>query len=404
MSRIYGFYSFFGDYTVILSDPDLIKQISIKDFEYFVNRDRVDPNKIDKYLGKSLLMLRDQKWKEMRSNLTPVFTSAKMRSMFGLLQDCADEFVEFYQAKASKSLGRITVDTHEVFTRVTADGIATTALGMEGDCVKNENSEIFKIAEAIEADFSNPTTQNFLNLFPSLFKLLGLQLFRKEIHDFFKLNILGEIRRRREHNVHRPDVIQLLIQAQDGNLKTDDRERSFLDTKIQKITHWSEDDLIAQALVFFLGGFETTAVLMQACFWELAVNLEVQQTLVAEIDDVLEALGGKPISYEKLNEMKYLDMVISETLRKWPSFRLTSRLCSKDYVVNLKNGKTATIKKGYEMFLPFGNIQNDPKYFEDPDKFDPERFNDTNKGSIKTGTYMPFGLVSDTDFHSFQTF
>lgn len=379
---------------MIISDPALIKQITIKDFDFFVNRDRVDPGKVDKYLGKSILMLRDQKWKEMRNNLTPVFTSAKMKQMFKLLQDSAQDFVSFHESKALKVQGRVIIDTKDSFARVTADGIATTALGFQGDCVRNEKSEIFEIAAAIEEDFSNPITAILFNLIPSLCEFFGLQLLRKKIHKFFETNVVGEIRRRREMKIERTDVIQLLMQAQDGKLKENDGDdENSRSPKTQKISQWTDDDLVAQALVFFLGGFETTTILMQACFWELARNLHVQQTLIDEIDDMLESLNGKEISYEQLNQMKYLEMIINETLRKWPPFRLTSRLCSKDYVLKTDNGRKINIRKGKEILIPFASIQNDPKYFKDPEAFNPERFSDENKRNIESGTFMPFGMV-----------
>lgn len=331
----------------------------------------------------------------MRSNLSPVYTSAKMKQMFELLRESAVDFVNYLVEKSENVKGRVIVDTHDTFARVTADGIATTALGFQGDCVRNEESEIFQIAKAIEEDFSNPRTLILLNSIPKLCELLGLQMFRKKIHEFFETNVLGEIRRRRDQKIQRPDVIHLLMQAQDGKLlATDDQRANYSGNKVQKILQWTDEDLIAQALVFFLGGFETTATLMQACFWELSQNLHVQEKLLSEIDGMLESTSAKEVSYDQLNQMKYLEMVINETLRKWPSFRLTSRLCSKDYVLKTGDGREFNIRKGKEIFIPFGSIQNDPKYFKDPAVFDPERFSDENKRNFENGTFMPFGMVS----------
>lgn len=396
ISRIYGFYSFFGTYTLVVSDPSIAKQIMVKDFEYFVNRDLVDPNKIDKLLGKSILMLRDQEWKDVRSTLSAVYTSSKMKQMYGLLQECITDFMDLYEEKASLNQGQIIIDTHDVLARITADGIATTALGFKGDCIRNENSEIFKVALDMESDFQNPNSLIFLNIFPALSKLLGIEIFRKSIHEFFEANVLSEIKRRQDLDIHRPDVIELLIQAKKGKLVVEDKaeiEESFVSTKTKKTFDWSDEVLVAQALVFFLGGFDTTSTFMQSYFWELSQNPEVQQTLIDEVDDMLENLEGKPITYELLNQMKYLDMVINETLRKWPSFRITSRLCSKDYTFNTDDGKTYTIGKGIESFIPIGSIQMNPKYFKNPENFDPTRFNEQNKKNIQSGTFIPFGTV-----------
>lgn len=332
----------------------------------------------------------------MRANLSPVFTSAKMKQMFKLLQESAIDFVSFHETKALKAQGRVVVDTNDAFARVTADGIATTTLGFQGDCVRNENSEIFEIAKAVDEDFANPRTVILLNSFPGLCEALGIQMFRKKIHKFFETNVLGEIRRRRHLNIQRADVIQLLMQAQDGKLKVDGEDTlraNYTNTKVKKIFEWTDEDLIAQALVFFLGGFDTTTTLLQACFWELMRNPDVQQTLIDEVDEMLQKLDGHEISYEQLNQMKYLEMVVNESLRKWPSFRITSRLCTKDYVLQRDDGQTFNIRKGKEIFIPIGSIQNDPKYFKNPEVFDPERFSDGNQRNFEAGTFMPFGMV-----------
>lgn len=74
------------------------------------------------------------------------------------------------------------------------------------------------------------------------------------------------------------------------------------------------DQITAQVLVFFIGGFETTSVTISFCLYELAKNLDIQKHLRTEIDRVLEDYGGE-ITYDGIKEMKYLDQVVSgETL------------------------------------------------------------------------------------------
>lgn len=396
ISRVFGFYSFFGSYTLLVSDPAIVKLIMVKDFNHFINRDEPEQNDTDRLLTKSVLMLRDQKWKDMRATLSPIYTTSKMKQMYQLLLECASDFTNFYEEKARKAQSNLIIDTHDVFARVTADGIATTALGFKGDCVRNQSSKIYEIADALESDFTNPTTNILINTFPFLFKLFGKQIFRPSIHAFFEVNVLGEIQRRRKLNIYRPDVIQLLIQAQDGKLKPeadDEIEKFYTTSKLNKISKWTDEELVAQALIFFLGGFETTASFLQICCWELAQNQDVQQKLFDEVETLLESTNGEPICFENLAHMKYLEMVIYETLRKWPAFRVTPRYCEKDYVLKVDAKKSIKIKSGTEITIPIGAIQRDPKYFEDPEKFDPLRFSDENKGKIQSGSFLPFGLV-----------
>lgn len=126
--------------------------------------------------------------------------------------------------------------------------------------------------------------------------------------------------------------------------------------------------------------------------YELAKNPDVQKTLLEEIDSVASTLGGKSISYDVLHKMKFLDMVVSETLRKWPPVVQTDRLALKDYNVDLGNGKKLTIKKDQNVYFPIYHLHHDPDFFPNPEKFDPHRFSDENKDSIMQGSYLPFGL------------
>lgn len=89
--------------------------------------------------------------------------------------------------------------------------------------------------------------------------------------------------------------------------------------------------------------------------------------------------------------MKYMDSFISETLRYWPPLAGTDRECVKDY--DYDDGQcTFTIKKGTYISIPIYGLHFDEKYWENPTKFDPDRFNDENKDKITPGTYMPFGV------------
>lgn len=104
-------------------------------------------------------------------------------------------------------------------------------------------------------------------------------------------------------------------------------------------------------------------------------------------------LQGRPLTYEALTSMKYLEAVISETLRKWPQVPLVHRVCTKDInIEDPESGKTIRLKTGDAIQVSAVGIHRDPKYYPDPMRFDPERFNDENKKSIPANTYMPFGL------------
>lgn len=86
-------------------------------------------------------------------------------------------------------------------------------------------------------------------------------------------------------------------------------------------------------------------------------------------------------------KLPYLDMVISEALRKYPPLPLLDRVADSNYHVP---GTDLVIEKGTPVYVSLLGLHYDPEYFENPEKFDPERFSNTNKDSAKRA-YYPFG-------------
>lgn len=394
----------FGEHVFVLTDPELIKRVTIRDFDHFVNHNELLGD-VDRVFGKSLFGMHGQKWRDMRTTLSPIFTSSKMKMMFGLLSTHAQSFIKIFEKRTGN--GMVDIDAMEIFSRFTADGIATAVLGFEGDCVKNEDSGLFKIAKGLIDEFTSPTAILkfiFGLLSPKLYKLLDVQLISKTTYDFFKRVVIDTMNERDRKNITRPDVIQLMLNVRQGKMSKEEINEKELDgfaatddlkkTNIKNLQEIVDDDeyWIAQGFIFFFGGFDTTSNLLQSVTFELARNPDVQQELFVEINEVIESLHGAPVTYEILHKLKFLDMVVSEALRKHPPFAQMDRTCSKDYEMDLGNGKTILIKKGDLVILPFYQLHRDREYFKDPEKFDPQRFSDDNKDSIVTGTYLPFGI------------
>lgn len=87
-------------------------------------------------------------------------------------------------------------------------------------------------------------------------------------------------------------------------------------------------------------------------------------------------------------DLPYLDMVISETLRKYPPLGFLDRIALQDYKVP---NFDLTIEKDTPIFIPMIGFHHDPKYFPNPEKYDPLRFSENVKKSRPSFVYMPFG-------------
>lgn len=289
---------------------------------------------------------------------------------------------------------KLLIESKELFGRFTGDCISSIALGFKGDCIKDKDSKVYELAKKVHAELQAPLTMlKFMLIpsFPKLVKFFNIKVFSDSVHDFFQKYVTDEIKRRESQGITNAiDVVQLLIQAKKGQLHDESDETKVIQ---KKFTNWDDEELVAaQVFIFFAGGFDTISALMETMSWELAMNPEVQKTLIVEIDEVLKTLDdGKTISYEALNKMKFLEMVVNETLRKWPPAPSAIRECTKDYILNLSDGAEVQIKKGDSVMIPVRSIQHDTRYFKDPSKFDPHRFSEEHKQEIVAGTFIPFG-------------
>jgi cytochrome P450 family 6 len=120
--------------------------------------------------------------------------------------------------------------------------------------------------------------------------------------------------------------------------------------------------------------------------YELALNQEIQQRLRDDMMAVLAKHNGE-VTYDAIMEMKYLDMVFSESLRKYPIVDTQFRRATKDFKIH--NSKLV-IPAGTGIMVPTYALHNDERYWENPNKFDPERFTPENVEKQHPFAYIPF--------------
>nr|QZM07458.1 cytochrome P450 monooxygenase CYP9EK4 [Lasioderma serricorne] len=400
--RYVGLYQF-GTASLVIRDIDLIKQLTIKDFDHFVDHNSfaIAQNK-DDILAKNLFSMKGEGWREMRATLSPAFTTSKMRNMFVFMDDCAKDFVSFFERKKGDV---IDVEIRDIVTKYTNDVIASASFGLKCDSLENPRNEFYQMGQKLtDPSLTRMLKFLILGLIPDIKKVLDISIFPPEVSKFFRRLVQETIKTRQEKQILRPDMIHLLMEARKGQLQheksTTENDAGFATveesevgkTKTKKL-ELTDDDIAAQALIFFLAGFDTTGSTMSFLALELAKNPDVQEKLQEEIDGVLERTKGN-VTYEDITKMKYLDQVLSETLRMWtPGFQ-TDRLCTKDYLIkpSKPEEKSYLVRKGDLIIIPTVGIHYDPKYFENPEKFNPDRFNDENKNNIIPGSYLPFGV------------
>nr|WEU54317.1 cytochrome P450 [Phaedon brassicae] len=366
-------------------DLDLVKTIMQRDFDHFRNHGIYVNEKVDP-LAAHLFNLKDEKWRKLRAKLTPTFTSGKMKMMFHTLVACTSG-LETILEQHSKIQDPI--DIKDLVSRFTTDVIGSVAFGIDCNSLADPDSEFRQFGRKI---FQFNLVRRIKSLIamgipPEILDMVGFKQMSPDIEEFFMNVVKDTVRYRESNNIYRKDFMQLMLQLKNRGKVSEEEEASSLPVGQIEGQFMTINEVAAQCFVFFIAGFETSATTMTFALLELALNQEIQDKLRQEIGIVLEKHGGE-LTYDAIMQMSYLDKVVHETLRKHPPVPGMPRVCNKDFKIP---GTEVVIEKGTRIHIPFQAIHRDPDYYPDPEKFDPERFNDENKAKRHPFAFLPFG-------------
>ncbi|CAK1547400.1 unnamed protein product [Leptosia nina] len=378
---------------LLIRDPELIKAITVKDFEHFVDHKDLVPVEVEPLFADSMFNMKGDRWRDMRNTLSPAFTGSKMKRMMPFLDAISANIVEYVKDHSHED-----IDIDDLIRRYTNDVIASSAFGLTVNSVKDKENEFFRTGQDLFSFTPFRRIFYIINLVcPSLAKTLGVSMFNPKNMSFFMDIVSNTMSYREKNNIERPDMIQLLLEAAKGKLKVEEDENDDLQTKYEyelkkNSREWSQTELASQVLMFFSAGFEATASTLVMLLHELVVNEKIQEKLYQEIRDFKDKNGQ--LTYNKINDLKYLDCVLNEALRKWSPSIVLDRVCTKKYELppSREGGKPCILYPDSILYCPVNSLHLDPEYFPNPYDFDPERFSEENKHKIKPFTYLPFGV------------
>ena len=226
-----GLYSFTVP-SLLVRDPELIKDILVKDFDKFYSRGIVINEKAEPLQG-HLVALSGSKWRNLRVKLTPTFTAGKMKMMFGTLVECGKELQGCLQEHADK---REPIEIKEILARYSTDIIASCAFGIQCNCLKNPDAEFRKWGRKI---LEPSRVQSILRTIARLMPSFGLSITfaTKDISKYFIQMVRDTVEYREKNDVKRNDFMQLLIQMKNKTLSVDEKEEDV------KLDNLQEHDL-----------------------------------------------------------------------------------------------------------------------------------------------------------------
>ena len=170
-----------------------------------------------------LFLLRGKRWRNLRVNLSPTFTSGKMKMMSQTLVDCGIEQQSILEKSASVEE---IIGIKAILARYSTDVISSCAFGIQCNCLKNPDSEFREWGRKIFApSIRNAIIPLIASTVPSLLSVLKFPLLDPRISKYF-LNVFKEtVNCRERNNITRNDFMQLLIQIKNKVKLEEDNDR-----------------------------------------------------------------------------------------------------------------------------------------------------------------------------------
>ncbi|XP_017154532.1 cytochrome P450 6a22 [Drosophila miranda] len=355
--------------TAVILDLDLAKTILIKDFDKFVDR----RNFHKEPLTDNLFNAQGEEWCTLRKKLTPMFSSGNLKCIFGTITEVARNLEESFQELVGTQGG--VLDVHDLLDRFSMDASATCAFGIHCNSLKDPQVE-FRVhgRKIFHHSDDGIRWRIFKFLYWSVLAKLKLpvRFYDKIIVDFFTRIAREKLELRKLDNIKRNDFLELLMASKDDN-----------DLTLEQLTPHAFD--------FFVSGYETSSSTMTCALFELAKHPSVQQKLRNEITGILHKHASN-LTYEAMQEMRYLDQTITETLRKYPALASLTRIATEDYTVPTASGDIPLVlDKGTIVHIPVRAIHYDSEIYPEPTIFRPERFETSTCLQRHSMAFLGFG-------------
>lgn len=363
---------------ILIRDASLMKRILTTDFNHFHDRG-IYCNPENDPFSENLFAMTGSRWRNLRMNLTPSFTSGRLKGMMSTITDEADILQTHLKPFAAD--GKI-MEMKEIVSRYTLNVIASVIFGVKADCIRNPDDKFRTIEKELrQQGLINGLKAVAVFLCPKVLEFFKMASFPPTLHKFMIDIVTQQIHNRESHEITRKDFIQFLIE-----MRSDSDKQNNHGNKMGKGTmEISIEQCAAQIFIFYVAGFESSASTIAFTLAEISANPDIHKRLQNEIHEKLRKYDGT-LTYECLKEMDYLESCVLETIRKYPGLPILNRECTKDYQIP---DSKLTIKKGTAIVISLLGLFRDPQYFPDPETYRPERFIGTP--THNPDAFIPFG-------------
>lgn len=310
----------------------------------------------------------EENWGKAHRILMPAFSPFALKGMYDGMADIAEQLMLKWERLGPQA----DIDVVHDFTRLTLDTIALCSFSYRFNSFYSESMHPFvgAMVDALEESGQRGRRLPIQNR-------LMLATQRRYDEDIRLMHEVADqvIAHRKAHPLPdgQTDILDTMLSAQDPT--TGER--------------LSDENVRYQMVTFLIAGHETTSGLLSFTLYELLKNPDVLEAARAKVDEVL---GDRFPTYADLSELGYLDQILRESLRLWPTapaFGLHS--LEPTTIGGRDGGPSYAIEPQDTVLVLTPSLHRDPAVWADPERFDPQRFSFERAQQIPANAWKPFG-------------
>lgn len=336
-----------------LYNPDHIEYVLSTNAKNFIKSRSLRTPFFRRLVGNGLLTSEGEEWKRQRRLAQPAFHRQRI-SAYG------DVMVEYTERMIADWTGNEIRDIHRDMMRLTLEIVVKTLFDAD---ISGDADKVGRVLSTMVKPFASQATLKWIadNRLPTPTHRRFNAAAREIDEIVYRL-----IAERRASGYDRGDLLSMLVAARD-----------------EDGSQMSDRQLRDEVMTLFLAGHETTALTLSWAWYLLAQNPEVEKNFHAELDQVL---GGRPPTVADMPRLQYAEKIAKESMRLYPPAYGVGREAVEDFELG-----GYRVRAGSQLFMFQWAMQRDPRYFNEPSRFYPERWTEDFTSGLPKYAYFPFG-------------
>lgn len=336
-----------------LYHPDDIEYVVSTNAKNFIKARNFRSPFFQRLVGNGLLTSEHEEWKRQRRLAQPAFHRQRINSYGEVMVEYAERMISKWSSGEER-------DIHREMMRLTLEIVVKTLFNAD---VSADADTVGRVLSQIVKPFASQATLKWImdNRLPTA----AHRKFNRDAQEIDAI-VYRIIAERRESDRDQGDLLSMLLQAQD-----------------EDGSQMSDKQLRDEVMTLFLAGHETTALTLSWAWYLLAYNPETERKFHEELDDVL---GGRLPTMEDLPRLKYCERIAKESMRLYPPAYGLGRESIEECEIGGFRMPAKT-----QVFMFQWVTQRDPRFFDEPERFNPDRWTEEFSNSLPKYAYFPFG-------------